>query len=130
MKKRQKFLAPIYGLKKSPRQSIKLDKNILIRAVDLFAEEHKLFESFGLRGNYDGVLEVNYEYNSNNPNEPFPGIFINLINKFDASLVIYGNGIVGVTGVFPASKEDFSGGGILSSSASPHYEERLDKEID
>ena len=130
MKKKQFFLAPIYGLKKSPRQSIKLDKNILIRAVDLFAEEHKHFESFGLKGSYDGVLEVNYEYDSDNPSEPFPGLFINLINKFDASLVVYGDGVVGVAGVIPAPKEDFSGGGILSSSAKPQYEEKLDKEID
>ena len=130
MKKKQKFLAPIYGLKKSPRQGIKLDKNILIRAVDLFADEHKYFGSFGLKGNYDGVLEVNYEYDSENPSEPFPGLFINLINKFDASLVVYGDGVVGVAGVFPAPKEDFSGGGILSSSAKPRYEEKLDKEID
>lgn len=109
MKKKQKFLAPIYGLKKSPRESIKLDKNILIRAVDLFANEHKNFESFGLKGSYDGVLEVNYEYDSDNPSEPFPGLFINLINKFDASLVVYGDGVVGVAGVIPAPKEEFSG---------------------
>ena len=128
--KKQKFLAPIYGLKKSPRKSIKLDKNILIRAIDLFAEEHKYFKSFGLKGSYDAVLEVNYEYDSNNPSEPFPGLFINLINKFDASLVVYGDGIVGVAGVIPATKDSIPGGGILSSSARPQYEEKLDKEID
>jgi len=130
MKKKQKFLAPIYGLKKTPKQSIKLDKSILIRAVDLLTEENKYFEKFGLKGSYDAVLEVNYEFNSDNPSEPFPGLFINLINKIDASLVVYGDGVVGVAGVAPAPKEEFSGGGILSSSARPRYEEKLDKEID
>lgn len=130
MKKKQKFLAPIYGLKKSPKKSIKLDKNILIRAVDIFAEEHKHFGKFDLNGSYDAVLEVNYEYDSNNAGEPFPGLFINLINKFDASLVVYGDGVVGVAGVVPAPKTDFTGGGILSSSTRPRYEEKLDKEID
>src|SRR3989344_2885249 len=130
MKKKQKFLAPIYGLKNSPGQSIKLDKSILIRSVDIFAEEQKHFEKFGLKGSYDGVLEVNYEYDSDNPSEPFPGLFINLINRLDASLVVYGDGVVGVAGVAPAPKEEFSGGGILSSSARPRYEEKLDKEID
>lgn len=130
MKKKQKFLAPVYGLKRGPKQSIKLDKGILIRSVDIFAEEQKHFEKFGLKGSYDGVLEVDYEYDSDNPSEPFPGLFINLINKIDASLVIYGDGVVGVAGVVPAPKEEFSGGGILSSSAKPQYEEKLDKEID
>ena len=130
MKKKQKFLAPIYGLKKGPMQSIKLDRGILIRTVDIFVEEHKHFKKFGLKENYDGVLEVDYEYDSDNPSEPFPGLFINLINKIDASLVVYGDGLVGVAGVVPAPKEEFSGGGILSSSAKPQYKEKLDKEID
>lgn len=130
MKKKQKFLAPIYGLKKSPKKSIKLNKNILIRAVDIFAEEDKYLEKFGLKGSSDAILEVDYEYNSNDSSEPFPGLFINLINKFDASLVVYGDGVVGVAGVVPALKTDFTGGGILSSSTRPRYEEKLDKEID
>lgn len=129
MKKKQIFLAPIYGLKKSPKQPVKLDKNLLIRSVDLFADEHKLFESFGLRASYDAVLEVDYEYDSNNTSEPFPNLFINLINKVDASLVVYGQGTVGIAAVFPATKDSLPGGGILSS-AHPHYDEKLDKEID
>lgn len=130
MKKKQSFLALIYGLKYSPRQSIKLDKNLLIRDIDLLAEEHKLFESFGFRGSYDAVLEIDYEYDSEDDSEPFPGLFINLINKFDASLVIYGDGVVGVAGVIPAKNEEFTGGGNLASDKRTHYEERLDKLID
>lgn len=130
MKKKQKFLAPIYGLKKSLRQSIKLDGGVLIRAVDIFTEEYKHFEKFGLKGSYDGVLEIDYEYDSDNPSEPFPGLFINLVNKIDASLIVFGDGVVGIAGVVPAPNEEFSGGGILSSSAKPRHEEKLDKEID
>ncbi len=129
MKKKHKFLAPIYGLKRSPKQSIKLDKNILIRPVDLFAGEHKLIESFGLKASYDAMLEINYEYDSDDQNEPFPNLFLNVINKVDASLVVYGDGIVGIAAVFPATKDSLPGGGILSS-ARPHYNEKLDKEID
>mgnify|MGYP001592004209 CR=1 FL=1 len=130
MKKKQKFLAPIYGLKKSPRKIIKLEGNILIRAVDIIKDEYKYFKKFGLNGNYDGVLEINYKFDPNNPSEPFPGLFINLINKFDASLVVYGDGVVDVAGVVPVQNEEFSGGGILSSSTKPRYEEKLDKDID
>ncbi len=130
MKKKQNFLAPIYGSRRSPRTNIKLDKSTMVRPVNVFEEEYKYFEKFGLKGSYDAVLEVNYEYDSDNPSEPFPGLFINLINKIDASLVTYGDGVVGVAGVVPAHNEEFSGGGILSSSTKPQYEEKLDKEID
>lgn len=129
MKKKQKFLAPIYGLKKSPKQNLKLDRSLLIRSVDIFNREDKIFESFGLKASYDAVLEINYEFDSDNINEPFPNLFINLINKVDASLVVYGKGTVGVAAVFPATKDSMPGGGILSS-ARPHYDEKLDKEID
>lgn len=130
MKRKQKFLAPIYGLKKSLEQSVKLDKGIIVRPVNIFDEEQKHFEKFGLKRNYDGVFEVDYEYNSDSADEPFPGLFINLINKVDASLVVYGDGIVGIVGVVPASNEEFSGGGILSSTTKPQYEEKLDEKID
>lgn len=129
MKKRHKFIAPIYGLKRSPKQPITLDRTMLIRAVDLFAEEHKLIELYGLKASYDAVIEINYEYDSDDASEPFPNLFINVTNKIDASLVVYGDGVVGVAAVFPASKGSLPGGGILSS-ARPHYDEKLDKEID
>ncbi len=130
MIKKQKFLVPIYGLKRSPKRNLDLDRNTLLRSVDLLSGEHKNFESFGLKINCDAVLEVDYEYNSNDASEPFPGIFINLVNKFDASLVVYGNGVVGVAAVFPATKESFPGGGIFVSNTKTLYEERLDKELD
>lgn len=47
MKKIHKFLTPIYGLKKSPRKSIKFDENILIRPVDLFAEVGMKYHPMG-----------------------------------------------------------------------------------
>lgn len=127
MKRKNKFLAPMYGLRNRLKEPIKLDKDLILRSVNLFEDEHKLFKAFGLNGTYEGVLEIDYEYDENNPSEPFPGLFVNLINKFDASLVVYGDGIVGVAGVFPAAKESFPGGGILISSKKTQFAERLDK---
>lgn len=129
MKKKQKFLAPIYGLKKSLKGEIKLDKYLLIRQVDLLKKEYKLFEQYGIRANCDAVLEIEYQYNDDNPSEPYPGISLNVVNKFDAALLIYGdnNGGVGIAGIFPARKKRNLG--VTLFTAKTRYEEGLESEI-
>ena len=116
MKKKQKFLVPIYGLKTSLKNDIKLNSNLLLRNINLLKKEHELFEKYGLRATYNTVLEVNYKYDLEDASEPLPGIFLNIVNKFDASLTIFGDGKVGVAAVFPYSKDgSFPGGGISFS---------------
>ncbi len=130
MKKKQKFLAPIYGLKKSLKRELRLDKHMLIRQLNLFKEEYKLFEEYGIRTSCDAVLEINYQYDTDNPNEPHPGISLNVVNRFDSALLVYGDndGGVGVAGIFPATgKKDL---GVTLFTAKTRYEEGLDKEID
>lgn len=127
--KREKYLAPIFGLKNSPKAKIVLDKVVSIRDLDLFNREDKLFYSWGVRVSCDAVAEIEYEYNLADPTEPFPGLFLKIINKLDAGLVVYGDGKVGVAAVFPAKKDEIRGGGILASS-NPQYEEKMDRELD
>lgn len=129
MKKKQLFLAPIYGFKKGIKEQIKLNPYLLLRNIDLFKEEHKLFEGYGVKASCDAVLEVDYQYDLNDPSEPYPGISLNVINMFDSALLVYGNsnGGVGVAGIFPASK---GSGGIVLHSSKVSYEDGLDKEID
>lgn len=129
MNKKQKFLAPIYGLKKSLKEEIRLDKNQLIRSINLLKGEHKLFEEYGIRASCDAVLEIDYQYDADNPSEPHPGISLNIVNKFDSALLIYGDndGGVGIAGIFPATGKDF---GVTLFTAKTRYEEGLDREID
>jgi len=130
VKKVQKFLVPIYGLRSSLKHKIRLDAGLLLRNINLLEEEHKLFRKHRLEGDYKAVLEIDYKYNSKNPNEPLPGISLNIVNKFDSSLVVFGDGKVGVAAIIPSPKSDeFPGGGILFRSK-VHYEECLDKVID
>lgn len=129
MKKKQKFIAPIYGLKESLKGDVKLDDETLIRQVNLLKEEYKFFERQGIRTTCDAVLEVDYQYDDDNPSEPYPGISLNVLNRFDASLLIYGEnkGGVGIAGIFPA---DIKGHGVTLFTAKTHYDEGLDSEID
>ncbi|HJZ04470.1 MAG TPA: hypothetical protein VJ327_01245 [Patescibacteria group bacterium] len=129
MKKKQKFLAPIYGLERSLKKNLKLDSDLLLRNVDLLKKEYKFFEDQGLGANYNAVLEIDYKYDSSDPNEPYPGISLNVINRFDSALLVYGDGVVGVAGIFPASKS-YGLGGIVLYSAKTRLGEGLDKEID
>lgn len=128
MKKKKKFLAPIYGLKKSLKSEIKLDKNLLVRRVDLLKKEYKLFEQHGIKASCDAVLEIDYHYDDDNPSEPYPGISLNVVNIFDSALLVYGDndGGVGVAGVFPAKGKSL---GITLFTSKAHYDEGLDKEI-
>lgn len=127
--KRQLFLAPLYGLEKSLRKSIKLDDNLSLRNINLLKKEYEFFEKEGLKASYTVVLEIDYRYDPNDPNEPYPGILLNVTNKFDSALQVYGDGVFGIAGIFPASKK--SGfGGIILYSAKTRLGEGLDKEID
>lgn len=129
MKKKQKFLAPIYGLRAGLKKNVKLDDDLLLRNIDLFKKEYEFFEKQGLRASYNAVLVIDYQYNPEDASEPYPGISLNVVNKFDSALLVYGDGIVGVAGIFPASKISAFGGIVLYSSKT-RYEESLDKEID
>ena len=130
MKSKQLFLAPIYGLRNSLKSNVKIDKTLLIRNASILEREDKLFASYDLKEDYKAVLEINYCFDSQDPSEPFPNLFLNTINKFDSSLVVYGDGKVGIAAVFPKDREtNFSGGGVLFSSK-VQYEEQLDKQID
>lgn len=126
---KQTFLAPIYGLERSLKKNIQLDSNLLLRNTDLFKKEYEFFEEQGLRANYEAVLEIDYQYNPEDGNEPYPGIALNIVNRFDSALLVYGDGIVGVAGIFPATKA--SGfRGITLYSAKTRLGEGLDEEID
>lgn len=130
MKIKQKFLIPIYGLRSGLKQNIRLDEQITLRNIDLFNDEYKFFKKFGLNGDYKAVLDVNYKYDSDNPSEPLPGISLNLINKFDSSLVVYGDGKVGVAAILPSPTDlKFPGGSIIFSEK-VQYDETLKRELD
>ncbi len=130
MKKTQKFLVPIYGLRNSLRHKIKLDTGLSLRNINLLEKEHEFFRKYGLEGDYKVILEIDYKYNSKDPNEPLPGISFNIVNRFDSSLVVFGDGKVGVAAIIPSpKKEEFPGGAILHSSKT-HYGESLKKDID
>lgn len=125
-KKKEKFIAPIYGLKSGLKQSIQLDKNLLLRNIDLFKKEHDKLKKFGISTSCNVFLEIDYEYHPNDPSEPHPGIELNILNKFDAALTVYGKGKVGVAAVFSATRDSC----YILSSTQPRYEECLDKDID
>lgn len=129
MKVKQKFLAPIYGLQKSLKQKIWLNKNLLIRNIDLINNEYDFFEKSGLKGNYNVVLEINYQYDNNDPSEPLPGISLNIINKFESSLMVYGEGLSGIAGIFPKLNKSRNGL-IIFYPYKTNFKDGLDKEID
>ncbi len=125
-KKTEKYIAPIYGLKSSLKKSLQLDKNLLLRNVDLLAKEHERLKKLGIKPTCDVLLEIDYRYDPDDSSEPYPGISLNILNRFDASLTVYGKGKVGVAGVYRVSQD--SGFGL--SSENPRYEEFLDKDLD
>lgn len=124
--KKEKYLAPIYGLKSGLKKDIQLDKNLLLRNIDLLAKEHERLKKFRISTSCNVFLEVDYIYNSNDPSEPYPGIELKILNKFDAALTVFGKGKVGVAAVFSATR----GSCYILSSTQPRYEEYLDKDID
>lgn len=124
--KTRKYLAPIYGVK-GLKSDIKIDKNIVLRNINLLAEEYKLFEEHGLTANYYVVLEIDYKYDENDSSEPMPAMSLNIINKIDAALVVYGEGTVGIAAIIPTSKND--GLPYILSRTKPNYKEYLNKEI-
>lgn len=129
MKKKQKYLVPIYGLKTGLEESFALGKDILLRNINLINKEYEYFAKRGLNASYKVVLEINYSYDEKNPSEPYPGISLRIVNKFDAALVVYGNGAAGVAGILPANaKAEF--GGITINSQKTHYKDGLDKNLD
>jgi len=129
MLKKQKFLAPIYGIKFSLKNSLKLNNNLLLRNIDLLKNEGDFFKKYKLLGNYNIVLVIDYEYNSSDSSEPLPGVFIKIINKFDASLVVFGEGKVGIAAVIPDKiSGQFPGGGI-NFAGKVQYNESLNKEL-
>jgi len=127
--KKQTFLIPIYGLREGLQNSIILEKGVLIRNIDLLGKEYKTFRNYGLKANYHAVLEIDYQYDSNDASEPYPGISINVINKVDSALLVFGEGNVGTAAILPKSKTSGYTGFILSN-ARPRYEECLDKKLD
>jgi len=128
MKVKQKFLAPVYGLRKSLNKEIKLNNNLLLRNIDLLNKEYEFFEKHGLWGNYNVVLEINYRYDKNDASEPLPGISLNIINKLESALLVYGNGLTGVAGIFPDSKKSKRGEFIFYPYKT-RFEDGLNKEI-
>lgn len=129
MKVKQKFIVPIYGLRKSLTKNIKLGKNLLLRNINLL-EENDWFKEYGLNGDYKVILEVDYEYDPKDPDEPVPAVFLNIINLFDASLVVFGDGRVGVAAIIPDPKTEGYPGGQILFSGKIRYKETLKKEID
>lgn len=127
--RKQTFLVPIFGLRGGLKDPITLGKGLLIRNVDLLAEEYKAFEGYGLKASYHAVLEIDYRYDSDDASEPYPGISIKVINKIDSSLLVFGEGNVGTAAILPKLKTSGFTGFILSN-ARPRYEECLDKKLD
>lgn len=130
MIRKQKFLAPVYGIRSGLIKDIKLNKSLLLRNINFFTKEGEFFEEYRLLGDYKIVLEIDYEYNPNDSSEPLPGVFLNIVNKFDASLVAFGEGKVGVAAVIPSPKTgEFRGGGI-NFYGKVSYSESLNKNLD
>lgn len=124
-----KYIVPIYGLKTVNDSPLQLQKNVILRTVKLLENEHEIFKKYKMSTGYEAILEVNYSFDENDASEPLPGISINLLNMVDASLVVYGEGKVGLAAILPANEPSAYGGFILSH-AKPRYEEYLDKDID
>lgn len=122
-----KILVPVYGVKTVNDSPLKLEESIILRNVKLLDKEHELFKKHGLRGGYDAVLEIDYSFDENDPSEPYPGIFIRLLNMIDAAFVVYGEGKTGLAGIIPDDASGFAP--FTLSNASPRYEEYLDKDI-
>lgn len=123
-----KYIIPIYGIKNVEDSPLQLDKNVVLRTVKLFENEHELFKKNKMRIGYEAVLEVDYSFNEKDASEPLPGISINLLNMIDAALVVYGKGKAGLAAIIPA--DDSSGyHSYILSNASPSYKDYLDKDI-
>jgi len=129
MIKKQIFLAPLYGIRSSLEKSLKINDSLLLRNINLIDKESDYFKTYNLQGNYNVVLEINYKYNSKDPSEPVPGVFLNIVNKFDASLVVFGDGKAGVAAVIPDIKSNNYPGGEINFSGKVGYGESLDQEI-
>lgn len=123
-----KFIVPVYGIKPLKGEPIQLEKDVVLRSVNLLENEHEIFKKHSMRMGYEAVLDVDYTFDDG-ASEPIPGISIKLLNMIDAAFVVYGEGKAGLAAILPA--DDSSGyGGFILSNASPRYEEYLDKEID
>lgn len=122
-----KYIIPLYGIKPLRKTPLQLEPNIILRSVDLLNDEHKLFVQHKMRTGYEAVLEVDYEYDENDPSEPLPGIMLRLLDMFNACLNVYDKGLVGVAAVLPA---DGDWGGYLISHAKPSYRDYMEKDID
>lgn len=125
----QKFLAPIYGLSHGLKRDVSINSNLLIRNIKI-PEEINISRKFGLQGNYPIILEIIYEYDPSNSNEPFPGISLNVTNKFEASLNVFGDGQTGIAAVLPDPKQDNFSGGYINFSGKVPIGECLEKDLD
>lgn len=130
MKTKQKFLAPIYGIRNGVKQSIQLGEGMLLRNIDLLEDEPNFFKKYDLNGTYNCVLELDYKYNEEDPSEPLPGVSLKIVNPFDASLAVYGDGRAGVAALLPSHKDDKFPGLDFGFTEKMQYEDCLDREID
>lgn len=121
------FLAPVYGLNEALKENIQLDKNLLLRSIDIYKGEDEKFKKIGLMGSYGVLLEINYRFDQDDSNEPFPGILINIINKFEAALLTYGEGVVGVAAIITSEKPN---GTYILNRSKTHFQNNLKGKID
>ncbi len=121
-----KYVVPIYGIKMLESSPIEIESNVILRNTKLLEREDKVFEKLHLRSDYRVVIQIYYTFDESDASEPYPGISLKLLNIIDASLVVYGEGQVGLAAIIP----DDTSTGVILSYANPHFQEYLDKKID
>jgi hypothetical protein len=119
---KQIFLAPIYGLK-SLNKSVTLGEGLTLRNIRYDNSDTDLLNKANLHEGYSTLLEIDYEYDSQNPSEPYPNIQLNVTDIFEAALRLLGKGVAGVAAILPTNTSSFAG--ITLSNTKSRWDDYL-----
>ncbi|MGB2762756.1 MAG: hypothetical protein WBC21_04485 [Minisyncoccales bacterium] len=96
-------IVPIFGLG-SILNNVKLSSEIKIRFIDYVRKENELLQQSNLNHiKYSCVLDVNYRYDHQKADEPYPAIGF-LLDKIQAAFRVFHPGIIGFAGIISKPK--------------------------
>lgn len=125
MKNKVKVILPIYGLSKNLSEKASLSRGLLIRPIDLLKNEHGSFKKYGIHNYSNTLIEINYEYDEDDPNEPYPAVEINFVQKIESALRVYGFGSVGIAAIIFGSSFNT----IIRSTHNPLWHDNLKEQL-